>query len=411
MFKKVFAGVENSPGSGIIHTILLDSEGRPWATGSNTKGQLCLGDESDRLIPVMINIEGVRIVDVAIGGEHTLLLDDQGNVFGCGSNEMGQLGLTDTVQSNIPLKLYNIPPSSSISSGRDHSLFIAKDGAYVVGGNEFGQLCVDTKGEPLLQPQKLDIPIDVIESFDAIFSSSYILFSDGSVIGCGANDVGQLGNGKETELATFEPTVVETGGFVVSVLGTGPSAKSVFFITTEKPVYGTGLNSNGQLGVGDMENRHTPSLVQVDSGVGFSLISVGEDHTLALCTEASTPPQEGVPTFFPTYLDRESLPTFSPTYLTNETLPTPSPTYLTAEVLPTLAPTYLTTENVTSSTYSPTPSYSSYLPTTYAPTAEGFNFFFWGESPSKTILFLVEIHSFTKLQYVHFCLCCYKIDR
>ena len=366
LFKKVFAGVENSPGSGIIHTVLLDSQGRPWATGSNSKGQLCLGDESDRLIPAMITIEGVRIVDVAIGGEHTLLLDDQGNVFGCGSNEMGQLGLTDTVKTDIPLKVYTIPLTSSISSGKDHSLFLAEDGAYVAGGNEFGQLCVDTKGEPLLQPQLLDIPIGIIESFDAIFSSSYILFSDGSVIGCGNNEDGQLGNGEDKELATFDPTVVETKSFVVRVLGTGPSAKSVFFLSDEKPVYGTGLNSKGQLGVGDMENRNTPSLVMVDNDADFGLISAGEDHTLALCNGVSTTPGE-------------SVPTFSPTYLTNETLPTSSPTYLTAESMPTIAPTYLTTENVTSSTYSPTPAYTSYLPTTYAPTAEGFNFFFWGK--------------------------------
>ena len=84
VFDKVFAGVENSPDSSVMHTILLDKEGRAYATGSNSKGQLCLGDESDRLIPTMINLDGVRIVDVAIGGEHTLLLDDDGNVFGCG---------------------------------------------------------------------------------------------------------------------------------------------------------------------------------------------------------------------------------------------------------------------------------------------------------------------------------------
>lgn len=80
----MFAGVENSPDSGIVHTILMDRNGNAYAMGSNSKGQLCLQDESDRLIPTMIRIEGVRIVDVAIGAEHTLLLDEDGNVFGCG---------------------------------------------------------------------------------------------------------------------------------------------------------------------------------------------------------------------------------------------------------------------------------------------------------------------------------------
>ena len=44
IFEKAFAGVENSPDSGIIHTVLLDAQGRAWAVSSNSNGQLCLGD-------------------------------------------------------------------------------------------------------------------------------------------------------------------------------------------------------------------------------------------------------------------------------------------------------------------------------------------------------------------------------
>lgn len=80
VFEKVFAGVESSLGTASIHTIFLDRRGRVWATGSNSKGQLCLNDDVDRLIPELIPFEGSRIVDVAIGGEHTLLLDEFGNV-------------------------------------------------------------------------------------------------------------------------------------------------------------------------------------------------------------------------------------------------------------------------------------------------------------------------------------------
>lgn len=80
VFEKVFAGVESSLGNASIHTIFLDRRGRVWATGSNSKGQLCLNDDVDRLIPELIPFEGSRIVDVAIGGEHTLLLDEFGNV-------------------------------------------------------------------------------------------------------------------------------------------------------------------------------------------------------------------------------------------------------------------------------------------------------------------------------------------
>ena len=51
-FKKAYAGVEVETGN--THTMFIDSIGRAWAAGSNGKGQLCLGDEIDRLIPERI---------------------------------------------------------------------------------------------------------------------------------------------------------------------------------------------------------------------------------------------------------------------------------------------------------------------------------------------------------------------
>eukprot|EP00956_Cyclotella_meneghiniana_P006706 scaffold8889_cov74-Cyclotella_meneghiniana.AAC.5 len=379
-------------------------EGHAWATGSNSKGQLCLGDESDRFTPEMISLEGVRIVDVAIGGEHTLLLDEQGNVFGCGSNEMGQLGLlSSTKKTDTPLKIYTLPPTTSISSGRDHSLFLTEDGAYVTGSNEFGQLCVDTKGKSLYEAQSLDIPADIITSFEAISSSSYILFSDGSVIGCGNNDVGQLGNG-ENETETFEPTVVETKGLVVNYLGVGPSAKSVFFFTDEG-VYGTGLNSDGQLGVGDLEDRNLPTLVLNSDTIELNLISAGDYQTFALCLfdEIQTnSPTQSVSSLMPTTATYEpTSATYEPTSLTNapSIVSTENPTTIAPLGFPTFSPSGLTSSIPTisatdlpttyspsidflNSTYSPTPALSTYAPSTYAPTEEGVNFFFWGNPAS-----------------------------
>ena len=49
-FKKAFAGVESAPGSGNVHTILLDAQGRAWAMGSNGAGQLCLGDDVEKVM-------------------------------------------------------------------------------------------------------------------------------------------------------------------------------------------------------------------------------------------------------------------------------------------------------------------------------------------------------------------------
>ena len=54
--------------------------------GNNNRGQLGVGDADSRYIPVRVKegLEGKRVVDVAIGQGHTLLLTDDHTVLGMG---------------------------------------------------------------------------------------------------------------------------------------------------------------------------------------------------------------------------------------------------------------------------------------------------------------------------------------
>lgn len=298
-FKKAFAGVEVEVGN--THTMLIDSMGRAWATGSNDKGQLCLGDQIDRLIPERIPLPR-KIVDIAVGGEFTLLLTDDGVVYGCGSNALGQLGLGPEIQDvKEPMMIGLSSPATTISAGKDHSLIIAADGYYVMGSNEFGQLCNDSGGDPLLVPRALTIDV-VVTEFKAIKSSTFILYEDGSVNGCGKNSVGQLGDGSNENAF-----IVEVGVSGVVTLGTGPSAESAFFVYKDGTVWGTGLNDKGQLGVGDTDNRNVPTLVKVED-ITAVLLSAAEDHTLSLegATNApSSSPNTKNPTSAPVEITAE----------------------------------------------------------------------------------------------------------
>ena len=302
---KAFAGVEQTPDSGIIHTVLLDTKGQAWATGSNSVGQLCLGDDANRMMPERIPIDGI-VVDVAIGAEHTLLLLDDGTVYGCGSNAMGQLGLGKKQAGFSPMLVDSIKsPVSSISAGHSHSLFVAEDGIYVTGSNEYGQLCTDTAGQNVITPKALNIEERVATSFDAIKESSYILYEDGSVNSCGRNTFGQLGDGTEEDNFIV---AVQLDGHVVNLLGVGPSAESAFFYTEDERVWGAGRNDRGQLGVGDDANRNLPSYVMFDGPVELDLLSVSECHTVALATVIGTfPPQT------PTYMPSPSATSYEPT--------------------------------------------------------------------------------------------------
>lgn len=220
-----------------------------------------------------------------------LLLED-GSVFGCGSNEVGQIGLGENVQaSSDPTRIEGVGVVESLSAGLGFSLFKSMDGLYVTGNNFYGQLCVNAAvGDNVMTPNRIiDSVIDgtiiyidtnIVSTFEAIKSSSFILFKDGSVGACGRNNFGQLGDGKNADVVR---TVIDPlpNGVPIRKLGVGPSSESAFFVNDNGIAYATGLNDRGQLGVGDNVNRN--SLTEVDFGGGTEIaqISAAGDHTLS----------------------------------------------------------------------------------------------------------------------------------
>jgi uncharacterized surface protein with fasciclin (FAS1) repeats/alpha-tubulin suppressor-like RCC1 family protein len=292
-FIKAFAGAEDTESSGIIHSILLDKDGQAWATGSNNMGQLCLGDKENRFIPQRILVDG-KVVSAAVGSEHTLLLLEDGSVYGCGSNMAGELGLGDTViatTGDMATKIESLPFVRSVSAGLSFSLFTAEDGLYATGSNLYGQLCDGkTIGANATTPYRLEdsdpnvgyLSVDIVSSFMAIKTSSFILFNDGGVAACGRNEFGQLGDGKTTDPPSARTAFQLPDNLKVTMIGAGPSAESAFFISDDNQVWGTGLNNRGQLGVDDTENRNIPTPLKFKGPLAVKVLSAAGDHTVAL---------------------------------------------------------------------------------------------------------------------------------
>ena len=75
---------------------------------------------------------------------------------------------------------------------------------------------------------------------------------------------------------------------VVTLLGVGPSAESAFFYTDHELVFATGLNTAGQLGVGDKVNRSRPEQVDFQKDIDVELLSASEDLTVTIGTLGNT---------------------------------------------------------------------------------------------------------------------------
>lgn len=150
------------------HAIACSSEGGVWGWGWNAMGACGLGREvlSTReplpLASPFGNI--VKVSSVSAGLQHSLLLSEEGDVYSCGSNGDGQLGLGDrTARFEAELISALTLSVSTISCGGRHSLALCQDNGsghprcYSWGYNEYGQLGVGDE-HPRSIPTEVQLP-------------------------------------------------------------------------------------------------------------------------------------------------------------------------------------------------------------------------------------------------------------
>ncbi|TMW62840.1 hypothetical protein Poli38472_005458 [Pythium oligandrum] len=76
------------------YAVCLASDGRLYAWGKGTHGQLGLGAYETMQMPTALPFEG-RVQALACGSEHTLVVTEDGGLYTCGWGEHGNLGHND----------------------------------------------------------------------------------------------------------------------------------------------------------------------------------------------------------------------------------------------------------------------------------------------------------------------------
>ncbi|KAG6544026.1 hypothetical protein Mapa_014549 [Marchantia paleacea] len=110
------------------HTMALNSEGELFAWGRNLWGQTGTGPEEDTHRPGQVKfLEGERIVQVSAGARHSVALTDSGNIFGWGDGEQGQLGEIKSSKQQFPIFLSgpeNAGKLLYVVAGGEHTLAV-----------------------------------------------------------------------------------------------------------------------------------------------------------------------------------------------------------------------------------------------------------------------------------------------
>ena len=131
---------------GIGHTILTDDKGVTFAVGWNKHGQCGMGpglaESLFEILPVP-KLQGENVRHVACGGAHTLYVLDSGAVLACGSNSCGQLGMGDSRDRLAPEPIAALSSSRSAMAGcgEEFSVVVTADRrVFAFGLNNVGQL-------------------------------------------------------------------------------------------------------------------------------------------------------------------------------------------------------------------------------------------------------------------------------
>ncbi|TRY92058.1 hypothetical protein DNTS_034080 [Danionella cerebrum] len=223
---------------------------------------------------------------ISCGDEHTALVTENGKLFMFGSNNWGQLGLGTKTTVNKPtcVKALKSERVRLAACGRTHTLvYTSRGNVYACGGNNEGQLglgdCEDRTSFHLLD---FFSKHGAIKMLSAGSNTSAALTLDGALFTFGERDSGKLGLSTE-KLANHKVPQEVTGisNDVVQVACGGGHTVAL----TENEVYSFGLGQFGQLGHGTFifESR-LPRVVEHFRRGRVKHVACGENHT-ALITD------------------------------------------------------------------------------------------------------------------------------
>ena len=260
------------------HALLLLDNGKIYCWGDNEDGQLGDGTTTDSKRPCLVKGIPGQVLAIATGDRHSLVLLESGQVFGWGSNELGQLGDRTTLNRNRPQLIEGIPGKVvSVAAGSFHSLVLLESGEiYGCGRNMFGQLGDVTTTDRNYMRLVRGLPSKIID-ISAGDYHSLALTENGRVYSWGRNSYGQLGDGTTNDRNL--PHLIEgIPGKVASVKA--GDYHSLVLLKSGK-VYGCGYNPFGQASNRTTQDTSRWQIIEAIPGKVVS-IAAGDYHSLAL---------------------------------------------------------------------------------------------------------------------------------
>ncbi len=261
---KVVTSAANAYENGDItfSTAILTTDGRVLTVGANTCGQLGRNGKNNSSALGEIEFDG-KIKDVSVGHDHLLILDENGVLWGIGSNSHGALGSTG-VGGDVSTFTQLATDVVAMSAGRRSTVYLTEDGQlWGVGDNRWKKMS-QSHGDQIHSPVVIASGIAFVDSGEheilAIDESGKLYYAGWRTVQ-GFNQ----GGGNNPTFAT--------------VMNSGVVKADIYFanaviLTDAGDAYVYGLNTENGIGAAAVTNG-TPQkilsdVVDVAAGYGFT---------------------------------------------------------------------------------------------------------------------------------------------
>ena len=303
--------------------------GTLWATGSNAKGELGLGDNTDRNTFTQVGTDTDYLSCSSGGNQHQLIIKENNQSFSCGNNINGALALGDNADRNIFTSIISGANALFISAGQFYSFLLRTDGVLRSTGlnnskqlalgdttnrNAFTQVSVDTDWKSIRSrwilsvATKTDGTLWFTHDFVADASLNLGLSPHGTFVQEGTDT-----NWKDAVTGRFFVAAIKTNGTLWTVgdnqhgeLAQGDNVNRIeltqvgtdtdwaficagylnlYAVKTNGTLWVAGDGSKGQTGQNDTADRNV--LTQIGTDTDWTFINAGYSHFHAIKTNGT----------------------------------------------------------------------------------------------------------------------------
>ena len=259
----------------------IGTDDRAYCWGQGFYGALGDGLDKSSAVPVEVASDEA-FSQISVGAEHVCAVTAVGEAYCWGFNLNGQLGDGTVIRRSVPTRVNTDVPFKTISAGNLQTCALAFDGtAYCWGGSSYGEggNSCDT------------VPCGWFTPRAIASNEKFVAISAANAFTCGLSTtadawcwgglplpwydlpstLGVLGNGSVAGSAV-PVKVVGNHHFTEVAAGT----RSACAIADDGDAYCWGDNTEGELGIGRVDDVGHPTPTRVSGAIKFSHVTVGD---------------------------------------------------------------------------------------------------------------------------------------